>query len=132
LTATELARPFLSLGAELLLFGTLALALSMFLPSRRLASGAAGLALIASYFVTALSRINDDLKEIAKYSPLNYYQSGEAIRDLNGEWLGGLLAVALLFTLLAWWRFERRDIRVVGEGSWRWPWQPLKTTQLKS
>jgi hypothetical protein len=28
------------------------------------------------------------------------------------------LAIALLFALLAWWRFERRDVRVAGEGNW--------------
>jgi ABC-2 type transport system permease protein len=132
LTPVELARPFLSLGAELLLFGALALALSMLLPSRRLAAAVAGIALVGSYFLTSLSRINDDLKEMARFSPLNYYQGGEAIRELNGEWLLGLLAVVTLFVLVAWLRFERRDIRVAGEGNWRWPWQQLKTTELKS
>jgi hypothetical protein len=27
----------------------------------------------------------------------------------------------LLFALLAWWRFERREIRVGGEGGWSLP-----------
>ena len=45
-----------------------------------------------------------------------------AILGLKGEWFGGLLAVAGLFTAVAWWCFQRRDIRVVGEGVWRWPW----------
>jgi ABC-2 type transport system permease protein len=126
LTAMELARPFLSLGAELVLFGTSALALSLLLPSRRLAAAVAGLVLVASYFITSLARINDNLNEIVKFSPLHYYQGGDAIRGLNGEWLGGLLAVALVFTLLAWWRFERRDIRVAGEGSWRLTWPGRK------
>ncbi len=121
LTAVELGRPFLSLGAELILFGALALALSMLLPSRRLAAAVAGIALVGSYFLTSLARINDDLKDLNKFSPLNYYQGGDAILGLKGEWLGGLLAVALVYVLLAWWRFERRDIRVVGEGSWRLP-----------
>lgn len=126
----ELLRPFLGLFAVLSLFGSLALALSLLLPSRRLAATTAGLGLVASFFVTSLARVNEDLETLAKFSPLNYYQSGAAIRALNGEWLGGLLAVAALFTLIAWWRFERRDIRVAGEGSWRlagqWPWPPLR------
>ena len=121
LTGIELARPFLSLGAELMLFGAGTLALSMLLPSRRLAATVAGLALVASYFITSLARINDDLKEIVKFSPLNYYQGGDAILGMNNEWLFGLLGVAALFTLLAWWRFERRDIRVGGEGGWQLP-----------
>ncbi len=120
-TAVELARPFVSLGAILLLFGAFALGLSMLLPSRRLAATVSGLVLVASYFITSLSRINDDLKELAKLSPLNYYQGGDAIRGLNVEWLLGLLGVAVLFTLFAWWRFERRDIRVGGEGGWGLP-----------
>lgn len=124
----ELLRPFLGLFAVLSLFGSLALALSLLLPARRLAATTAGLILVASFFVTSLARVNEDLETLAKFSPLNYYQSGEAIRALNGEWLGGLLAVAALFTLCAWWRFERRDIRVAGEGNWRlagrWPGPP--------
>jgi len=117
----DLALPFLGLLAQLLLFGTLALVLSMLLPARRLAAMAAALVLVASFFVTGLARLNEDLEVVARLSPLNYYQSGEAIRGLNWTWFGGLMAVAALFALLAWWRFERRDIRVGGEGGWRLP-----------
>ncbi|HYN87079.1 MAG TPA: ABC transporter permease subunit [Ardenticatenaceae bacterium] len=113
----ELLLPFLSLMAVLLLFGVLALLLSMVLPSRRLAAMTAGLLLVASYFVTSLARLDEGLEALAAFSPLRYYQSGEAIRGLNLAWLSALLAVALLLTLLAWWRFTRRDIRVGGEGS---------------
>jgi ABC-2 type transport system permease protein len=120
--AGALARPFLSLLAELLLFGNLALVLSMVLPSRRLAAMTAGMALVASFFLTMLARIDRDLELFARLSPLQYYQGGEAIEGLNGAWLGGLLAVAGLLAVLAWYCFERRDIRVGGEGVWRWPW----------
>ena len=122
----ELAWPFLSLLALLLLFGTLALLLSMVLPSRRMTAMTAGLLLVASYFVTSLARIIDDLKTVSRLSPLNYYQGGEAIDSLNVTWLVGLLAVSALFAVLAWWRFERRDIRVGGEGGWERPaWSRL-------
>jgi ABC-2 type transport system permease protein len=120
-SGVELARPFISLGAELLLFGTLALALSMLLPARRLAAMVAGLLLVASFFLTSLARIDEKLERVAQLSPLNYYQSGEAILGLNGAWVAGLLAASIVFTLLAWWRFERRDIRVGGEGGWQLP-----------
>jgi ABC-2 type transport system permease protein len=116
-----MARPHLSLAAVLFFFGGLALLLSMVLPARRTAAMAAGLVLLASFFLTTLARVDKDLEPVARLSPLHYYQSGEAIEGLNGPWLGGLLAVTGLFTALAWWRFERRDIRVVGEGVWRWP-----------
>jgi ABC-2 type transport system permease protein len=119
--AGAMTLPFLSLLAVLLAFGTLALLLSMVLPSRRSAAMAAGLALVASYFITSFARINKDLEPMAKLSPLSYYQSGEAILGLNGSWFGGLLAVACVFGALAWWLFERRDIRVSGEGVWALP-----------
>src|SRR5262249_21571338 len=54
----ELARPFLSLLAEVLLFGNLALFLSLVLPSRRLAAMTAGIVLVASFFLTMLARID--------------------------------------------------------------------------
>src|SRR5262249_20451015 len=47
-----LARPFLSLAAVLAFFGGLALLLSLVLPARRTAAMAAGLVLLASYFLT--------------------------------------------------------------------------------
>jgi len=118
--------PMLSLLAELLFFGTLALLLSMVLPSRRLAATTAGLLLVASFFITGLAKLNEDLEPVAKLSPLNYYQAQDAFHALNGAWLAGLLAAAVVFAALAWWRFQRRDIRVGGEGGWRLPSLPFR------
>jgi ABC-2 type transport system permease protein len=111
--------PFLSLLAELLFFGTLAVLLSTVLPSRRHAAMGAGMVLVGSFFLSMLARVDQSMERFAWISPLNYYQSGEALKGLNGPWFGGLLAGAILFSVLAWWRFERRDIRVAGEGGWR-------------
>jgi ABC-2 type transport system permease protein len=113
--------PFLSLLGELLVFGTMSLLLSMLLPSRRLAATTAGLLLVASFFITGLAEINEDLEPIAKLSPLSYYQTQEAFQGLNGTWLIGLLIAAVVFAALAWWCFQRRDIRVGGEGGWQLP-----------
>jgi ABC-2 type transport system permease protein len=118
--------PFLALLAVLLLFGTLALLLSLVLPSRRLAAMTAGLIVVGSYFLSTFARLNPDLETLARFSPLTYYQGGDAILGLNGLWFSGLLAVAALFAVGAWWCFERRDVRVVGEGSWRWSWPRRK------
>ena len=124
----EMALPFLSLLGVLLLFGALALALSMVLPSRRLAASIAGLVLVASFFITGLARMSEDLQGVAKLTPLHYYQSGDAINGLNAGWLVGLLVVAAIFAGLAGWRFERRDIRIAGEGGWRLSLRRRKAT----
>ena len=121
LTWIELLRPFVPLFAVLALFGCLALLLSLLLPSVRVAAGVSGGLLVANYLLVGLSNTNEYLKAVMEYSPLHYYQAGKAISDLNFTWVAGLLAVALLFALLGWWRFQRRDIRVGGEGGWQLP-----------
>jgi ABC-2 type transport system permease protein len=140
LSLGQAALPFLSLLALLLFFGTLALLLSMVLPSRRLAAMTTGFILLAGFFFSAFARASSAaqadpltgargeaagptaLEVIARFSPLDYYQGGEAVNGLNWAWFVALMAPAVLFTALAWWRFERRDIRVAGEGGWQWPW----------
>ena len=121
LNAAEIAWPFFSLFAVLMIFGTLALFLSMLLPSRRMAAMTSGILMVASFFITALARLDSKLEQISKLSPLNYYQGGMAIDGLNWGWVAGLVGFSVLFVLIAWWRFERRDIRVGGEGGWRLP-----------
>jgi ABC-2 type transport system permease protein len=121
LTWIEFLRPFLPLFAVLLLFGTLALLLSMLLPSGRIAGMISGALLVADFLLLGLANSNQDLKSIVKFTPLYYYQGGDAVTGLNWGWLGGLLAVSVLFALLAWLLFRRRDIRVGGERSWRLP-----------
>jgi ABC-2 type transport system permease protein len=115
-----LALPHLSLLALMLFFSGLALLLSLVLPARRSAAMAAGLVLLTSYFLTTLARLDKDLETLSRLAPTSYYQSGDAIDGLNVRWFAGLLASAAAFVALAWWRFERRDIRVAGEGVWRW------------
>jgi len=121
LTWIEFLRPFLPLFAVLLLFGTLALLFSMFLPSGRMASMLSGGLLVANFLLMGLANINQDLQPIIKYTPLYYYQGSEAIVGLNWGWLGGLLVVSLLFALVALALFQRREIRVGGEHGWRLP-----------
>lgn len=116
-----MAQPFLALFSVLMLFGGLSILLSMLLPSRRLTAMVSGLLLVASFFITGLSSLDERLETVSKFSPLNYYQGGYAIDVINWEWILGLLAFSLLFILLAWLGFWRRDIRVGGEGGWGLP-----------
>jgi hypothetical protein len=115
---SELLLPFLSLLAVLLVFGSLAIFLSMVLPSRQMASMVSGILLVASYFLTSLTRLNGDLKAFSRFLPLDYYQTTEAINAFNLAWFFELLAVAALLSILAGVIFKNRDIRVGGEGSW--------------
>jgi ABC-2 type transport system permease protein len=117
----EIVGPCLSLLGVLIFFGSLALLLSLLLPSRRMAAMAAGILLVGSYFLTALAFLNPDLETVAKLSPLYYYQGGDAIDSFKVTWFVGLLVAAFFFAILAWWRFRRRDIRVGGEGGWQRP-----------
>lgn len=126
LTAPQFVRPFLPLLAELLLFGTLATTLSLLLPSARAASATSGGLLVANYLLVGLANINQDLKDLVAYTPLHFYQGGMAVDGLKWDWLVGLTAVSVVLSLLAWWRFERRDIRVGGEGGWRLPMLTLR------
>ncbi len=120
-TIGQLLLPHISLLAILLLFAALALFLSLALPSRALAASVTGALLVASYIVSSLASVNDKLAPINNLSPLKYYQGGRAVDGLDwGSWLG-TLAAALIFTVLAWLLFLRRDIRVSGEHGWTLP-----------
>jgi ABC-2 type transport system permease protein len=121
LSVLQLAQPFPSMFGVLMYFGMLALLLSLLLPSRRSAAMASGLLLVGNFFLVGLAGIDETLESIAKFTPLNYYQGGAAMEDFDAGWAIGLLAVAVVFALAAWWRFERRDIRVGGEGAWQRP-----------
>lgn len=117
----ELLWPFISLYAVLMLLTTLALLLSMLLPSGRAAGLLAGALLVGNFLLIGLAQLNDNLESIVKFTPLNFYQGGKAIEGINLAWLAGLFGGAIILAMLAWWRFRLRDIRVGGERSWRLP-----------
>jgi ABC-2 type transport system permease protein len=117
----QMALPFVDLLAQALIFGTLALLLSMVAPSRRAAASIAGLVLVVSYFLSSFAGIDSRLSSISRLLPYDYYQGGDAIQGLDLVPFLGLLTASAALAMLAWWRFERRDIRVAGEGGWRLP-----------
>jgi ABC-2 type transport system permease protein len=118
-TPVEMLLPFISLFGLLIFIGTLSLLLSFLLPSQQWAAMTSGLIMVASYFLTSLSRLSKNLRPIEKYFPMHYYQGGRALTEMNWSWFGILIAISIVFAGLAWWLFERRDIRVSGESGWR-------------
>ncbi|MHB1317201.1 MAG: ABC transporter permease subunit [Anaerolineae bacterium] len=120
-TWAQMALPFLPLLTQMLIYGALALLLSMLLPARRMAAAGAGLVLVASYLLSSMASMNEGLSAVARFLPYDYFQGGEALNGLEWTSFLGLLGASAALALLAWWRFERRDIRVAGEGGWRLP-----------
>ena len=118
--ALDLLLPFTSLFAILMFFMTLALLLSMLLPARRMASMLTAMLVVASFFLTLLSGVVDQLEQAADFSPLTYLETATAIEDgLNLTWFGVFIAIDLVLALISWQMFQRRDVRVGGEGTWR-------------
>lgn len=115
----QMAAPFLSLFAQLLVYITLALLLSMLLPSRSLSAMLTGVVMAAGYFISSLAFMDTRLEAAAKIMPYHYFQGVLSFQELNAGWLAALLGVSILMALAAWLRFMRRDIRLSGEGSWR-------------
>lgn len=121
LTGLQALRPFASLFAVTVWFGSLALMLSLILPSRRLAASLGSLIVAASFFLTILSSLSPGLADVAAWSPLAAYQGGKAITAFDVDKFLGLAVISIGFAAIGLWLFQRRDIRLVGERSWRWP-----------
>ena len=121
LNGLEALQPFASLFALTLWFGGLALMLSLILPSRRLAASVSSLVVLASFFVNILSSISPELRGLSARLPLAAYQGGKAINGLDMSQFLGLLLVSIGFAVIGLWLFQRRDIRIAGEGGWRLP-----------
>jgi hypothetical protein len=119
--AGEMVLAFVPAVAQILIYATLALLLSQLLPAQRYASMITGVLLAASYVVASMSKLNPGLETAANLMPYTYYQGAGAMNGLDWAPLLGLMGISVVFSLLAWWRFVSRDVRVTGEGSWRLP-----------
>ena len=119
LSAVEFLLPYIPLFANLLVFGSVALALSMILPSVRMAGGLAGALLVGNFLLIGISNINTDLEPLYRVTPFYFTQGAKAIEHMDWGAFTGLLGISLVFILIAWWQFLQRDIRVGGEGEWR-------------
>ena len=121
ITWGRMVLPFLSLMAQGLVYGMLALLLSLLLPSRSLSATITGLVLVTSYFLSSMAFMDEKLQTIAKFLPHAYYQGTTAFHDFNLTWFFSLLGICAGMALWAWRLFVRRDIRLSGEGSWKLP-----------
>jgi len=118
--AIDLLLPFASLYIILMFFMTLALFFSMLLPARSMASMLTGILVVASFFITLLSGVVDQLERAADFSPMTYLETAAAIENgLNLTWFGVFMAIDLVLALISWQLFQRRDVRVGGEGTMR-------------
>ena len=115
----QMAVAFIPLLVQTLVYAMLALLLSMLLPSRNLAAMVTGVVLVASYFISSMASLNTNLAAAAEFMPYHYFQVAFSFSDLNLTWLGALIGISLLMLFAAWLRFIHRDIRLSGEGSWR-------------
>ena len=57
----------------------------------------------------------------SQWSSLTYYQGGGALEGFNTGDFVGLLFMSIVFVAIATWLFQRRNIRIAGEGGWRLP-----------
>jgi ABC-2 type transport system permease protein len=119
LTAWQFLLPMVPLFGILILFGSLALMMSLVMPAVRLASGFAGALLVGNFLLVGMSSLNEDLLPLYEVTPLYFYQGAKFIEDPHWRWLAGILGVSAGLVLIAWLVFQRRDIRVGGEAGWQ-------------
>jgi ABC-2 type transport system permease protein len=121
LTWLEFLRPFIGLFFVLLLFSALGLLFSMLLPASRMAGMLTAAIAVGNYLLNGLANLDERLEPAVRLTPLRYYQGGLAVEGLNWGWVAGHVVATLILILAAWALFQRREIRVGGEQSWRLP-----------
>jgi ABC-2 type transport system permease protein len=94
-----------------LAFGSVALLVGALRGSRGAAVAVSATAAVATYLLNAIAAIAPDIEDLRLFSPFNYYNGADPLR--NGAdpghliLLGGLAAISFILSLAA---FERRDI----------------------
>jgi ABC-2 type transport system permease protein len=129
LEQNQLILPFISLFAVLLVYMGLSLLSSMLLPNANLASLISGLLLVGSYFITSLANLDEKLEGVNQFSPLKYYQGGGAVDGLDLQSTLILCGLVVVFILLAWLIFIRRDLRFGGSGGLRFTFLHRQSTK---
>jgi ABC-2 type transport system permease protein len=93
--------------------GTFALMASTVLRSRRVATMAAIIVIIGSWFVDSLGKAVDVLEPYRPFT-LFHYHTGDVVMTSNLDWgdVGMLLGLTILFFVISLLAFQRRDIAV--------------------
>ena len=115
----QMVVPFISLIVQIFFYAAFTLLLSLLLPSRNLAAVVSGIFVVSSYFISSLAFMDEKIMTISKLMPYHYFQTVLTINDLNLTWILSLLGISILMVIFAWFRFVKKDIRLTGEGSWK-------------
>jgi hypothetical protein len=93
-------------------FGCIALAASGWARRRGAVIGAIGVVAIAAYVVELLEPMWAPAREVAWVSPFHYYRAGRIIAGTaeNARNLATLASAALAALLVAYWKYQRRDL----------------------
>ena len=116
-TGEQLIIPYFSVFGITTFFTSFALFISLVFPSRSSAAMTTGIMVIAGFIITTLSAAIPDLKTIAMFSPITYFQAN-AMSGLNLIPFFGLIILSLILIVLAWVKFRLRDLRIIGEKGW--------------
>jgi len=102
----------ITLGAVVLCWGGVALALASAVRRRAVASALAGLAALATFLLDYLGRVWDPVREISRLSPFHYFEPMPLVTGapLNVAHIAILLGVAAAGSLVAYVVFSRRDL----------------------
>lgn len=102
-----------------MVYMTLALFLSAFLPGRRIAAMVVTMVLIVSFFGNNLAALSPTLETLQPLFPFFYYDGMEILGgEIEASALLTLFGAIVVFLLLAVISFQRRNVTVGA-----WPWQ---------
>jgi ABC-2 type transport system permease protein len=110
------ARTVVSLSVHMTLvawcFGCIALAASGWARRRGAVVGAIGVVAIAAYLVEVLEPMWGPAREVAWVTPFHYYRAGRIIAGTaeDARNLAVLASAALAALLVAYWKYQRRDL----------------------
>jgi ABC-2 type transport system permease protein len=99
--------------------------LGAYLPSRRIASVVATLVFIVSYFGNSVANLTEQLEPLRPIFLFSYLNVSPQIFTEGVNWgdIAALLAVSVVFFVLALLSFQRRNITVGA-----WPWQRARVS----